>query len=277
MVNQQLLVEFLRVYAFQPATAYWRAVEIDVFRKYLPGSGIFLDLGCGDGKLSVILFGAKPPKDFSVVGIDSDEDETRMAAGNRLYLRIHTCSASTIPEPSGSFDHVISNSVLEHIEDIEATLAEVSRLLKPGGTFTFTVPSAGFHSCLRGPLIPGIPREGYLKEMDERLAHFRYWNADQWGETLTSHGLLIKKQAEYLSTAETRRWESISRYTSGILSALHGNRKRPIELQRKFRLRQTQNRVTLPRWFAVLLGKVLSAGVTGAGETNACLLVQAVK
>jgi len=110
-----LFAEFLRVYAFQPATAFWRAVEIDVFRKYLPTSGTVLDLGCGDGKLTVILFGENPPKNLTLVGIDSDEDETRQAARYPLYTHVHACWVSNIPELSKSFEHVISNSVLEHI------------------------------------------------------------------------------------------------------------------------------------------------------------------
>jgi trans-aconitate methyltransferase len=80
MVNQELFIEFLRVYAFQPATAFWRAVEVDVLRKSIPTSGTCLDLGCGDGKLTSILFKKVSTKGLTIIGIDSDEDETERAA-----------------------------------------------------------------------------------------------------------------------------------------------------------------------------------------------------
>jgi ubiquinone/menaquinone biosynthesis C-methylase UbiE len=279
MINQQLFAEFLRVYAFQPATAFWRGVEVDVLRKHLPTSGTVLDLGCGDGKLTVILFGEDIPEGVALVGIDSDEDETCQAASHLLYMRVHTCWASNIPEPSMSFDHVISNSVLEHIPAIDATLAEVTRLLKPGGTFTFTVPSPGFHRCLRGPLLPGASREAYLLDLDKRLAHYRYWGVDEWREILERYGLQIEQQVEYLTCAETRRWETISRFTAGILYALNGSRNSPIEVQKKLGLRQVQNRVRLSAWLARLLASALSFGVStfDSHEFAACLLILARK
>ncbi len=216
MINQQLFTEFLQVYTFQPATAFWRAVEVDVFRKFLPTSGNVLDLGCGDGKLTIILFGDIPPINLKLVGIDSDESEIRQAAKYPLYQRVHTCLASNIPEPTMSFDHVISNSVLEHIKDIDGTIDEVTRLLKSGGTFTFTVPSTGFHSCLHGPVLSTNSRESYSLEMDKRLAHYRYWGVSEWREILSHHKLKIDQQVEYLSLAEVRRWETIHRFTAGI-------------------------------------------------------------
>ncbi len=188
MVNQKLLVEFLRVYAFQPATALWRAVEVEVLRKYLPASGLCLDLGCGDGKLTVIAFDGIRTPDLTLIGLDADEDEADSARRLSFYTRVHACRASDVPEPSASFDCIFSNSVLEHIEDIEATLTEVSRLLKPKGTFIFTVPSPGFHACLRGPRRAGAKREEYLSQMDRRLAHLRYWSVEEWRVHLANSG-----------------------------------------------------------------------------------------
>src|SRR5687768_7795326 len=199
MVNQELFVKFLRAYAFQPATAFWRAIEVEVLTKFLPSQGHCLDLGCGDGKLTAITFKGKPKEGFSLVGIDGDEYETRQARKSFPYARVHTCWASDIPEPSDSFDHIISNSVLEHIEDIEATVKEAARLLKNGGVFVFTVPSPGFHRCLYGPLRPKASREAYLQQMDKRLAHYRYWSTSDWQEVLTRYNLTIKDQVEYFN------------------------------------------------------------------------------
>jgi ubiquinone/menaquinone biosynthesis C-methylase UbiE len=279
MVNQELFIEFLRVYAFQPATAFWRAVEVDVLRGFVPSTGTILDLGCGDGKLTSILYKQIATPNLIVVGIDGDKDETQQAAKIPLYRRVHTCWASNIPEDAESFDHVISNSVLEHIKDIDATVAEVARLLKRGGTFVFTVPSPGFHRCLYGPLGRYSSRDVYLREIDKRLAHYRYWNTEEWQVLLARFGLVVEQYAEYFNCLEVKRWENISRFTAGILYALGRNRHAPIEVQKKLGLRNMQNRVSLPIWMVRLLVKVLSSGVyTIKGrEQNACLLILARK
>lgn len=277
MVNQKLFVRFLQVYAFQPATAFWRAVEVDILRKFLPESGTCLDLGCGDGKLTALLFEQSPTKKLTLIGIDADADETQRAAQFSFYTRIHTCPGSNIPEETGSMDYVISNSVLEHIQDIEATIAEVARLLNNGGRFVFTVPSPGFHRCLFGPLNQHASRQTYLEEMDQRLAHYRYWSTEEWRAILGKYGLEIETQREYFNGHEVRRWESISRFTAGILYALGGRKHAPIQVQKKLGLRQAQNALTLPAWVAAPLAKLLSAGVKATDDEDACLLICARK
>lgn len=278
MVNHKLFVEFLRVYAFQPATAFWRAVEVDVLKKYLPHSGLCLDLGCGDGKLTSLLYDGKIPPELNFIGIDSDLDETNQAKTFSFYKRVHTCLASNIPEDKGTCDFALSNSVLEHIQDIEPTLIEVSRLLKSGGTFIFTVPAPGFHQCLYGPLFNNSNRESYLEQMDKRLAHYRYWTVDEWQINLLNSGMTIESHVEYFNCLEVQRWETISRFTGGIVYAL-GNRERsPIEVQKKLGLRKTQNRIALPHWFAGLLATFFSIGLNKLNnQKNACLLIIARK
>ncbi|MBI3174079.1 MAG: class I SAM-dependent methyltransferase [Chloroflexi bacterium] len=279
MINRNLLIDFLRVYAFQPATALWRAVEVDVFRRHIPDSGTCLDLGCGDGKLTSILFAQTPLGQLNFIGIDADEDETRQAGVNNFYSRVHTCLASQIPEASESIDHIISNSVLEHIPDIEPVIAEAARLLKPGGTFTFSVPSTGFHECLHGPLLPGASREAYLRQMDKRLAHFYYFDSQGWKELLERNGLEIASQVGYFNRAEVHRWETISRFTAGILYLLSGQKLAPIQVQKKLGLRKAQNTTRLPAWLASLMASILLLGLNTKDnqDKSGCLLVHAYK
>ncbi len=276
MVNVSLFVDFLCVYAFQPATAFWRAVEVAALRRYLPMTGTILDLGCGDGKLTSIALGSFV-NNLILVGIDSDADETSQAARLGIYHRVFTCPASRIPEDSASFDAVISNSVLEHIEDIEETIAEVSRLLKHGGRFIFTVPGSDFHACLYGPLRHRASRQAYLDDMDKRLVHYRYWNLQQWQECLERYGMRVTAHEEYLRCAEVRRWEMISRFTAGIFYMVSGRKKTPFQIQKTWGMRQLQNRFNLPRWAAWPMAKILSAGISEKEEKYGCLLVDAHK
>jgi SAM-dependent methyltransferase len=49
--------------------------------------------------------------------------------------------ATRLPFPTGTFRHVIVSEVLEHIQDDVAALAEITRVLAPGGTLAATVPT----------------------------------------------------------------------------------------------------------------------------------------
>jgi SAM-dependent methyltransferase len=274
-VKDELLRSLIRETPFQPATSWWRAVELAlVIRHGLP-RGTGLDLGCGDGKLMRILrdaAGAFP----TLVGADIDPLETRDAAASGVYQRVHTVPGDRIPEPDASFDFAFSNSVLEHIDDIEPVLAEVARLLRPGGVFVFTVPGAGFHDCLAGPLLPWSDRGRYLERIDRRCAHRRYWGEPQWRDSLGRHGIDVVRVVPYLTAREVQRWETLSRFTAGVLFGLLGERMQPIEIQRTLRLRKRALRLS-PR-VAGLLARAVSAGVgpDSSGQSG-CLLVEATR
>ena len=273
-IPSDLLTEFVARYPAQPATAFLRSIEIRRFAEAIRPEGIGLDLGCGDGILTDILFreaGVTP----RLVGVDIDPLETAAAAKYDFYERIHTVPAQTIPEPDASFDYIISNSVLEHIPDLEGVIAEVGRLLKPGGHFWFTVPGPGFRANLFGSIIPGASREAYLAEVDKRLAHFHYLSEMDWNEICGRYGLAVDNIDGYLDRGETRRWESLSRMTGGLLHSLTGGRSRPIEIQRRLKLRDLQNRAPMPRMAAAALAKVIAAGVRpdAVKAPPSCLLV----
>lgn len=253
-----LLADLVRENPFQPATSWWRAIELAMVIDHgLPG-GTGLDLGCGDGKLMRILLDAAGRR-ASLVGVDIDPLETRDALA-----------------ADGSFDFVFSNSVLEHIEELEPVIAEMARMLRPGGAFVFTVPSDGFHDCLAGPLLPWIAHGRYLETVDRRCWHRRYWGEAQWRACLARHGLEVTYAVRYLTAPQTQRWETLSRFTGGLLYTLAGGRVQPIEIQRVMRLRRRGLR--LPAWAARALAGAIAAGVDGGdARRSACLLIEARK
>jgi SAM-dependent methyltransferase len=254
-----LLASFIGLYPAQPATAFWRAIEIAVLaRRGLP-DGLGLDLGCGDGILTDVLLREVGP--HRLVGIDIDPLEIAAARRFPFYERLHTCPGDAIPEPDESFDFVISNSVLEHIPDLEATIAETARVLRPGGRFFFTVPGPGFHRNLAGSIFPFVDRSRYLDMIDRRLAHRHYLDPAEWNALCDRHRLVVENCLGYLGGAETRRWETLSRMTGGLLYALLGETKRPIEIQRRVGIRAVQNRTQLPRSVASAMARLVSFGV----------------
>jgi SAM-dependent methyltransferase len=251
----------------------WRSIEVDVLVKHGLPQGRGLDLGCGDGLLTRIVLEEVGPR--TLVGVDPDPAEVAHARALGIYEAVHVAGGESVPEPAASFDWVVSNSVLEHIPAIDPVLGEVARLLKPGGAFILTVPSTGFHEMLRGPLLPGASREGYLRRLDRRLAHRRYWGPDDWRAALTPHGLRVTGATAYMDAAQVRRWESISRFTAGVLYGLSAGRRQPIDIQRGLGMRRQGRR--MPVAVARPLASVLASGLNGAASGAACFLVEAVR
>ena len=93
-----------------------------------------LDVGCGDGQISrlAVALGAE-----HVVGVDPTWNQVRVAqqrGGGAVFAR---SGAATLPFPDHSFDAVVACLVFEHIRDVDEAIAEVARVLQPGGRFCF--------------------------------------------------------------------------------------------------------------------------------------------
>lgn len=230
-----------------------------------------LDLGCGDGLLTRILLEQTGPRE--VVGVDPDPAEASQARGLGVYTAVHVAGGDHLPEEDASIDWVLSNSVLEHIEAIEPVIAEVARVLRPGGQFVLTVPGPDFHKCLHGPVLPGVSRDEYLRRLDARLAHVRYWDRQEWEAALSRSGMVIEWLSGYLSMAEARRWESISRLTAGVLYGIGRRRARPIEIQRRLGMRKSGRR--MPAVVAGAVAATMSAGLKDSSPVFGCLLIRA--
>lgn len=278
---REIFSSLVRSAPYQPATNYWRAVELDAVAKHGLPVGRGLDLGCGDGKLTQVLTQALPGNtgiSRTWVGVDPDHAETRLAECLGIYERVHTCGGDAIPEEAASFDYVFSNSVLEHIPKIDPVIAEVARVLRPGGRFVFTVPSSDFHSCLGGPLLSSNSKE-YFQRIDARCAHERYWDRGQWTMCLDRHGFDVAAHVNYLDSRQTRRWELLSNWTGGLLYRLHGNRIQPIEIQRKLRMRRPQG--GLVDWAAAQVSLLALIGSDPRSDKPnppyACLLIDAIR
>ena len=95
-----------------------------------------LDFGCGPGTISVGLARAVEPGE--VHGIDIEESQIDLArsaaeAGGHGNVTFHVGSVTELTFEDNSFDVAQCHAVLMHVPDTTAALAEVKRVLKPGG------------------------------------------------------------------------------------------------------------------------------------------------
>jgi SAM-dependent methyltransferase len=92
-------------------------------------SGRLLDVGCGTLPYRSL---------FAVdtyVGLDIDSEASRQRGiADRLY------DGNAFPFADGSFDSILCNQVLEHVFNPDEFLAEIARVLKPGGRLLLTAP-----------------------------------------------------------------------------------------------------------------------------------------
>lgn len=95
-----------------------------------------LDFGVGQGKHLRLVQKARPAA--ALVGVDVRDVQ------GQPFFEFHKIAAdSTLPFADDSFDVVVSCDVLEHVDDIQRSLDEIRRVMRPGGRFMGFVPVEG--------------------------------------------------------------------------------------------------------------------------------------
>lgn len=169
-----------------------RAKETQLFQKYLPLKRPILDVGCGDGFFAKVTFAKKLKIDVGLDVQDSRVDEARKSG---VYKKIVIYDGKKTPFPFKSFNTVISNCVLEHIPDLDQTITEIYRVLKPGGLFLTTVVAKPWEDYFFGNLICGRLYKNWMRKMQKH----HHLNTDkQWTMIFKKHGFKIEEETGYL-------------------------------------------------------------------------------
>lgn len=106
-----------------------------------------LDLGAGAGRVKQMNFRGLARH---VTGIDADPRVRQNPFLDEAFEGI----ADQLPFASDSFDLVVCDNVLEHLENPEGVLREVARVLKPGGVFLAKTPNRTHYMTLIARLTP---------------------------------------------------------------------------------------------------------------------------
>ncbi len=125
-----------------------------------------IDVGCGPGSLCAEMAAAGA----SVVGVDPSPAMLGLAEQRGSAVELFRGDALSLPVEDADFDAAVSTQVYEYVADIDGALAEVRRVLRPGGRLLILDTdwdSIVWHSSDDSRM------ERVLRAWDEHLAHPR--------------------------------------------------------------------------------------------------------
>lgn len=181
---------------------YFRSILRAVEARFYQGLELphpILDVGCGDGHFVSVVFDTRID-----VGVDPHLPSLREAGRRGMYRLLLNSDGTRLPIRPESLGSAFSNSVLEHLPDLDGVLAEIARALKPGAPLVFTVPNPGYRTELSFPrFLASIglacaarAYQDYFMWMS-RTRNMMY--EPEWTERLGRVGLMVERTERYFS------------------------------------------------------------------------------
>ena len=168
-----------------------------IARDYVQGKRV-LDVASGEGYGSKLLAQSAA----TVTGIDLSGDA--VAHANAKYaqdnLRYIAASCTQIPVPDASFDVIVSFETIEHMQEHDAFMQEVDRLLAPNGLFIISSPNRPEYSDRTG-----YKNEFHVKELDKfelkSLLNVRFPEQRWFGQRAAFHSMVWPLDGEATEAA----------------------------------------------------------------------------
>lgn len=164
--------EYARMRQFEDE--YWwfvsrRRLALSLLQEFEP-AGKVLDVGCGTGAVL-----AEIQKNRDAWGLDFSELALDFGRERGLLNLVHG-NAEQLPFADGEFSAIVTLDTLEHVPDDVKAIAEIARVLQPGGAAIINVPAFRW---LWGP-------------HDVALMHFRRYTKNELADKLTAAGLEVQ-------------------------------------------------------------------------------------
>lgn len=176
----------------------------ELVKQFIPRDGSGLDIGCGAGHLSFAL----APLVSRIVALDPSESmlaTVREAAGGKGLTNIETArgSAEALPFPDASFIFVATRYSAHHWVDLDRALAEMRRVLRPGG-YILVID-------VETPSNPLVDTHFQALELLRDRSHVRDRSEVEWRRHFQAAGFALLEHSRWPLRLEFASWVTTSR------------------------------------------------------------------
>ena len=171
---------------------YYRNLRPEMLDIIPVEASVFLEVGCGEGAFAANLKAkrAKAETPVEVWGVEMDEAAAGKAAAV-LDRILQGDVAAVLPDlPSGHFDCLILNDVIEHVPDPGALLRSLRPLLRPGGHLVASIPNVRYFFNVVDLAVHG--RWDYTEEGILDRTHLRFFTRSSMTRLLEECGFGVE-------------------------------------------------------------------------------------
>jgi SAM-dependent methyltransferase len=184
----------------------------DTLRECIPAGALVLDAGCGSGRI----FRYELAADCRVVGVDIGAE---LRDNPNVADRVRG-DVQRLPFADASFDAVLAGHVVEHLSRPGVAMAEVARVLKPGGRFLLLTPNRFHYVPLVASLAPQrlhvwFNRRRGVPERDIFPTLYRANTAGRLRRLLEGAGLTVERLERFETEPEYLAFHPLS-YALGV-------------------------------------------------------------